>query len=197
MQGAQELAHHEPNACFLGALRPQQHRKDPQLNLLVRHGRGHALAELAQALLRLEERAVLAQRTAHRLGVGGAQLVGQKRDEIGLEVVGVQLHIGQPVAVDVAARSLAVQQDVVFHVVARDKALHREHHAVFGLHEAHRPGKALAGRHQRISRTGVVEPRFSKRVELLLELPFRVVPHHHAPVVEIGQRLRKPRLQLL
>ncbi len=112
-------------------------------------------------------------------------------------MVGVQFHIGQPIAFYIPARALAVQQYVVLHIIAGNKALHREHHAVFRLNEAHRPIEALPGGHHRIRRASVIEAGFGQRIELLLELAFRVVPHHHAPVVEIGQRLGKAPLQLL
>ena len=176
----QVAAHHVSAHRVFGTCAVEQRRQHAELHLGRRLRRGAALREAAHAVLRREERLELQKRLAYVGRIGRVQVVGQKGERVGLEVVGVKLHVGQPIALNVAAGMLPIHKQVVFHVVARDEPLGLEHRALGRLHEAHGAREAVVGGHKPLERARVVEAPLRQIVEGVLELARRVVPNHDA-----------------
>ena len=193
---AQIPAHHETARRVVGRGAIEQRGQHAKLHVGTRRRRRAALREAPHAVFRSEERTHRLQRRAHVGGILGVQLVGQKRQEVGLEMVGEQLHVGQPIALDVAAGALAVHQQIACNVAARNQALHLEHAAFRRLHEAHGPREPLARRHNAISCAHAIKAALGQAVERVLELAGRIVPNHDATRSRRRKRLREPRLQL-
>lgn len=85
-------------------------------------------------------------------------------------MVSIQLHIGQPVALDIASGTLAIHQQVVFGVSARDKAFGFKHHAVVRLHKPHGTRKALVRGHHAVGCAHIVKTVFDQRIECAFKL---------------------------
>ena len=111
-------------------------------------------------------------------------------------MVGVQLHIGQPVAFNIASSTLAIHQQVVFDVVACDKTLGFKHHTVVRFHKPHGTRKALVRGHHAVGCARIVEAFFDQRIECVFEFARGIVPHHNAPRSGGRQRLRELSLEL-
>ena len=152
--------------------------------------------KLLNARLRGEIALESPQGIAHRFDIRRPELCGQKREAVGLERLRVQLDVGQPIALDFALAPFPVQQDVVLHVIAGDKLLGEEHLALFGLEKPKIARETAPSRHDPVRNARVVEALRCQPVEVFLELAVGVVPHYHAPRVEIVQRTREPQLQL-
>lgn len=140
---------------------------------------------------------MLAQRIAHGIGVGRSQLVCQQRQIVGLEMIGIQLDIGQPIALHRAAGARAVQQDIAYGVPARDYALGLKHHAIARLHKAHRARKIALCRHHAIHGAGTVKALARKLFKAPGKLAVGVMPNHHATHAKVRQRLQKALFELV
>ena len=172
-------------------------REHAKLDVLFCCRGRHARRELAHAVFGREEHLVLAQRIAHGIGVGRSQLVCQQRQIVGLEVIGIQLDIGQPIALHRAAGTRAVQQDIARGVPARDHALGFKHHAVVRLHKAHRAREIALCRHHAIHGAGTVKALARKLFKALGKLAIGIVPNHHTAHAKVRQRLQKALFELV
>ena len=187
-QHSQARAHNKRHGGSAGIGAAKHGGQQAQLNIGRARRRGHALRKLGDAALGGKERLVRLQCLANIPRVRGPQLIGQQRQIVRRELIGVQFNIGQPIALEAATPLLAIHQHVARGVLAGDKALDLKHMPVASLHKAHRTRQALLYRFAKAA-LGKLGKRGGK-------LAFRVVPHHHAALTAIGQRLFKARRQL-
>ena len=135
--------------------------------------------KLSAAGLGIKERLVLAQALAHGVDILDAQLIGQKRKMVSLELIGIQLNIGKPITLKPAARATAIQQDIARKVIAVDELLDGKHTALAGLNKAHRALKVTVSRHYAGIGPHAVETLGSQSLKLRSKLAVRIVPNHN------------------
>jgi hypothetical protein len=151
-------------------------------------GPRHHGYEGRRAIFGREKGAQLGKGPAHLGSVGGSHPLHEQRQPVGLKMLGVQLHVGEQVARQIAAGPAAVQGEIALGILARERALGREQHAVLDLQEPQGP------------RSPIQPPRLGigrQSVERLLEFPVRIVPNHNAPPSRPGKRLVKSRQKAL
>ena len=108
-----------------------------------------------------------------------AQLIGQKRKIVSLELIGIQLNIGKPITLKPAARATAIQQDIARKVIAVDELLDGKHTALAGLNKAHRALKVTVSGHNASIGPHAVETLGSQSLKLRSKLAVRIVPNHN------------------
>lgn len=187
-QLSQARAHNKRHGGSTGARAAKHGGQQAKLNIGRTRRRGHALGKLCNAALGGKERLVRLQRLTNIPCVRSPQLIGQQRQIVRRELIGIQLNVRQPIALEASTSLLAIHQHVARGVLAGDKALDLKHMPVASLHKAHRTRQALLYRFAKAA--------LSKLGKRGGKLAFRVVPHHHAALTAIGQRLFKARRQL-
>lgn len=187
-QLSQARAHNKRHGGSTGVRAAKHGSQQAQLNIGRTRRRGHALRKLGNADLSGKERLVRLQRLANIPRVRSPKLIGQQRQIVRRELIGIQLNIGQPIALEASTSLLAIHQHITRGVLAGNEALDLKHMPVASLHKAHWTRQALLYRFAKDA-LGKLGKRGGK-------LTFRVVPHHHAALTAIGQRLFKARRQL-
>ena len=155
------------------------HRKDAEFDIGCARGVRNTRGKLSTAGLGIKERLVLAQALAHGVDILDAQLIGQKRKIVSLELIGIQLNIGKPITLKPAARATAIQQDIARKVIAVDELLDGKHTALAGLNKAHRALKVTVSRHYAGIGPHAVETLGSQSLKLRSKLAVCIVPNHH------------------
>ena len=163
-------------ARFLAA---KDHRKDSELDIGCTRGMWNVCDKLSAAGLGIKERLVCSQALAHGVDILDAQLIGQKRKIVSLELIGIQLNIGKPITLKPAARATAIQQDIARKVIAVDELLDGKHTALAGLNKAHRALKVTVSRHYAGIGPHAVETLGSQSLKLRSKLAVRIVPNHN------------------
>ena len=170
---------HKRGARVTKLFTAKNHRKDAEFDIGCARGMRNTRGKLSAAGLGIKERLVLAQALAHGVDILDAQLIGQKRKIVSLELIGIQLNIGKPITLKPAARATAIQQDIARKVIAVDELLDGKHTALAGLNKAHRALKVTVSRHYAGIGPYAVETLGSQSLKLRSKLAVRIVPNHH------------------
>ena len=187
---------HKRGARVTKLFTAKNHRKDAEFDIGCARGMRNTRGKLSAAGLGIKERLVLAQALAHGVDILDAQLVGQKRKIVSLELIGIQLNIGKPITLKPAARATAIQQDIAHKVIAVDELLDGKHAALAGLNKPHWALKVTVSGHNAVISPRTVEALGGQTFKLRSKLAVRIVPNHHTAGHACGQRLQKPQLEL-
>lgn len=172
-------AQHKRGARVTKLFTAKNHRKDAEFDIGCARGMRNTRGKLSAAGLGIKERLVLAQALAHGVDILDAQLIGQKRKIVSLELIGIQLDIGKPITFKPAARATAIQQDIARKVIAVDELLDGKHTALAGLNKAHRALKVTVSRHYAGIGPHAVETLGSQSLKLRSKLVVCIVPNHN------------------
>lgn len=172
-------AQHKRGARVTKLFTAKNHRKDAEFDIGCARGMRNTRGKLSAAGLGIKERLVLAQALAHGVDNLDAQLIGQKRKIVSLELIGIQLNIGKPITLKPAARATAIQQDIARKVIAVDKFFDGKHAALAGLNKPNRALKVTVSGHNTAIGPRAVETHGSQSLKLRRKLAVRIVPNHH------------------
>ena len=187
---------HKRGARVTKLFTAKNHRKDAEFDIGCARGMRNTRGKLSAAGLGIKKRLVLAQALAHGVDILDAQLIGQKRKIVSLELIGIQLNIGKPITLKPAARATAIQQDIARKVIAVDELLDGKHTALAGLNKAHRALKVTVSRHYAGIGPHAVETLGSQSLKLRSKLAVCIVPNHHTAGHACERRLQKSQLEL-
>lgn len=178
-QRGHTAAQHKRGSRVAKLFTAKYHRKNAEFDIGYARGMRNARGKLSAAGLGIKERLVLAQTLAHGIDILDTQLIGQKRKIVSLELIGIQLDIGKPIALKPAARATTIQQDIARKVIAVDELLYGKHAALTGLNKPYRALKVTVGGHNAIIGPRAAETLGSQSLKLRSKLAVRIVPNHN------------------
>ena len=171
------LQHGLDDGVRLGILQACQCRHNSHLQLGRRSRSDRLSGHLVPAGLRIEELPVLLEAAPERRRLGDAHLVHPHGDQIGTELLTVQLHVQQPVILVGLIGEGTVHQIVAGGIVHGQQLLHIE---VVGAGERDDLG-----------------PAQRDLIQFVHELLILVDPDDDPALIELRQRCRKPTVQVL